>query len=734
MAKRIPVVIDVDSESVTFATDGILTLSQQIKRLKQELQTIPEGTDEFNLLVTKLNDTQDALDRVSVKGKELFGTLGLIPGPIGEIAARTNSAIDSLKIFGSLKVSDLKAQFAAFAGDIKSVITTIGQLTGITKVYTVTNNALAKSFVAIGIAEGTAAAGARAFAAALTATGVGALVVGVGLLAEKVYDLGSAWFNAGDRAAEAYEKITNNVEYLGKARKIIADRDIATMRAQGKSDQEIYERKKKYIEGEIKTQENLEKIIKDARSAEIAGTRLATVRSEKLAEINAKYDEQERERKLALGKLQVDLINTIADNNDRIRKNQEAEDRKSEQKKKEAYDKEIQRINKLAEARLQALGEIRDGEKEAFLATLTERDREEYVIEEKYAKLTYLARQYGYDTSVIEQGRIAELNALREKFNKEDADKIKKKNEDDLKEAEDKADKELALLLAFFNAKRSLDQSDIDQEVVYRAQIDAVRIQFAKNETERLNILAESLEFYKQKQQGYAQDLKNINLTIGESWMSLAQTIGTSFTQIANIFQDNEKLQKAFAVIGVIINAASAIGKITLTTQESVAEFSKTVATGTATIAQGTALLSNPFTAPIGAAQVAAGTAAVSTGTAGIAAAKTNGALQKAAVGVTSAAQIAAILSAKGTQSSASGATGGAGAGGNVSYSAAVNVPAPVIGASSASNTGNLATTIAGAIQSGQSSRRPIRAYVVGSDLVVQAQLDRRIRQAAQMG
>lgn len=734
MAKRIPVVIDVDSESVTFATDGILTLSQQIKRLKQELQTIPEGTDEFNLLVTKLNDTQDALDRVSVKGKELFGTLGLIPGPIGEIAARTNSAIDSLKIFGSLKVSDLKAQFAAFAGDIKSVITTIGQLTGITKVYTVTNNALAKSFVAIGIAEGTAAAGARAFAAALTATGVGALVVGVGLLAEKVYDLGSAWFNAGDRAAEAYEKITNNVEYLGKARKIIADRDIATMRAQGKSDQEIYERKKKYIEGEIKTQENLEKIIKDARSAEIAGTRLATVRSEKLAEINAKYDEQERERKLALGKLQVDLINTIADNNDRIRKNQEAEDKKSEQKKKEAYDKEIQRINKLAEARLQALGEIRDGEKEAFLATLTDRDREEYVIEEKYAKLTYLATQYGYDTSVIEQGRIAELNALREKFNKEDADKIKKKNEDDLKEAEDKADKELALLLAFFNAKRSLDQSDIDQEVVYRAQIDAVRIQFAKNETERLNILAESLEFYKQKQQGYAQDLKNINLTIGESWMSLAQTIGASFTQIANIFQDNEKLQKAFAVIGVIINAASAIGKITLTTQESVAEFSKTIATGTATIAQGTALLSNPFTAPIGAAQVAAGTAAVSTGTAGIAAAKTNGALQKAAVGITSAAQIAAILSAKGTQGSASGATGGAGAGGNVSYSAAVNVPAPVIGASSASNTGNLATTIAGAIQSGQSSRRPIRAYVVGSDLVVQAQLDRRIRQAAQMG
>ena len=56
---------------------------------------------------------KDAFDRVNIKGKEIFGTLGLIPGPIGEIAARTNSAIDALKIFGSFSANDIKAQFIA---------------------------------------------------------------------------------------------------------------------------------------------------------------------------------------------------------------------------------------------------------------------------------------------------------------------------------------------------------------------------------------------------------------------------------------------------------------------------------------------------------------------------------------------------------------------------------------------------------------------------------------------
>ena len=128
---NIKVNIDVDSGDVQIASDKVLTLQQQIKVLRQELQKTPEGTKEFNALVTKLNDTKDAFDRVNIKGKEIFGTLGLIPGPIGEIAARTNSAIDALKVFGSFKASDIKAQFSALKDDFVGVGKALGSLTGV---------------------------------------------------------------------------------------------------------------------------------------------------------------------------------------------------------------------------------------------------------------------------------------------------------------------------------------------------------------------------------------------------------------------------------------------------------------------------------------------------------------------------------------------------------------------------------------------------------------------------
>ncbi len=61
MAEKIQVVVDVNTESVTIATDRTLTLQQQLKVLKKELQTVPEGTQEWNLINSKFNDTKDSL-------------------------------------------------------------------------------------------------------------------------------------------------------------------------------------------------------------------------------------------------------------------------------------------------------------------------------------------------------------------------------------------------------------------------------------------------------------------------------------------------------------------------------------------------------------------------------------------------------------------------------------------------------------------------------------------------
>jgi hypothetical protein len=75
--KKIKIDIDVASDEVKFATDEVLTLTQKVKLLKKELQTIPEGTKEWQTVNKAFNDnkgklsTQIPVDVFKVLEKEL---------------------------------------------------------------------------------------------------------------------------------------------------------------------------------------------------------------------------------------------------------------------------------------------------------------------------------------------------------------------------------------------------------------------------------------------------------------------------------------------------------------------------------------------------------------------------------------------------------------------------------------------------------------------------------------
>ena len=159
-------------------------------------------------------------------------------------------------------------------------------------------------------------------------------------------------------------------------------------------------------------------------------------------------------------------------------------------------------------------------------------------------------------------------------------------------------------------------------------------------------------------------------------------------------------------------------------------EFNKAIASGEAAILSSIPKLANPLTLPLGIAEAAAGKAAIAGAIAGKAALKINTGLQIAAVGVSSATQIAAVLSAK--KASSSGASTGGG-GGSTGGGASAPIPAPVV-----------AATQMPQIQSGQGvnptqqigetiakSQGTVRAYVVSKDLQTQAALDRRTVRAA---
>ena len=309
---------------------------------------------------------------------------------------------------------------------------------------------------------------------------------------------------------------------------------------------------------------------------------------------------------------------------------------------------------------------LSDGQKEAMLELLSEREQEEYKVNEHYANLLYLAQ----------------ANALKEIDDKY------------LKEAQDKRDKDAE------EQKKKYDE-------------------FAKFQMEQYDKI-------KELEQSREDLSLKTNQIIGQSWVDLGSNVSGILQGLVSVFEQGSTAQKVFAVASVLINAASSIGQILLNGAASQAEYNKAIATGNAAILSSIPKLFNPITAPLGIAEAAAGKAAIAGAIAGKAATKVNTTLQIAAVGATSAIQVAAILSAKkSTGGGGGGASGGGGGAINIAPPTVAGLPAPQIQSGQGINAGQqLGETIGGQIKG-------VRAYVVSQDIQNQSALDRRTNRAA---
>ena len=133
LGKGLKIQYDVDGKPIDLVIDKTLNLQKQVKLLTAELRRTKEGTAEFQLLSNRLNDTKDDLGRVNAKSNELFGTLSLLPGPIGTFSAGLQGGIDLLKTFSGFKLSDFVNQFKALGSDI---LTIGGNFLGLNKTIT----------------------------------------------------------------------------------------------------------------------------------------------------------------------------------------------------------------------------------------------------------------------------------------------------------------------------------------------------------------------------------------------------------------------------------------------------------------------------------------------------------------------------------------------------------------------------------------------------------------------
>ena len=389
-------------------------------------------------------------------------------------------------------------------------------------------------------------------------------------------------------------------------------------------------------------------------------------------------------------------VTSFSDNYDAAVDRFEAGQKKMTKTQKENLDKQKKDRDEAAEKAKQQreaeLKELSEGQKEAMLELLSDQEQEEYKVNEHYSKLLFLATKYGEDTTTI---REAQANALAE-IDKKYKDKEKEKAEKDAEEKKKKEEKE------FEDRKKAADD-------FAKFQLDQYE-KIKKLESDRQDVTFKT------------------NQAISQSWVDLGKNIAGIFGSLIGVFEQGSSMAKAFGIAQVAINAASSIGQILVNSKAAGFEYDKAIATGNAAILMAIPKLVNPITAPLGIAEAAAGKAAVAGGIAGKAANKVNTALQITAVGVSSAAQIAAILSAGKSKSAGSGQAGSS------SGSSTASVPAPPTVAVTAApqiQTGGGQNPTAQIGETIASAQRPIKAYVVSGEISSQQALDRRTSRAA---
>jgi len=675
-----------------------------LKALKKELKTTAAGSEDFMRLQQSINDMEDSIKSARTGASNFTEVLGQLPGPIGEIGNKVSGAVNTLKQFGGLKLTDIKASFVELGKDLGDAVKGLGKLTGITKVYTTLNNALAKSFTAVGISEGAAAAGARAFSAALIATGIGALIVLLGTAASALYEMATGEKEAA-AAAEQLNKALENQNTLLELNQNDTNRrnkvELARLKAQGADAKKIRETQFTQAKEAYETAYAAEQ-----EAVALHNNNLGKTDAEGLKKLQDNLTKRQQATKDAYANAQEVGYNNKAEE----LKEEEAKNKELAGKSKVLSDKRIaekkRELDELKRLKDSDLAEITKGEEEAFKATLTEREKTEYEVNQKYAALIATATKYNKDTTILEAGLQAELKTMRDKFAQEDADKKKELDEKETERLKKKGEDERGVLLTGLQAQfedldRKNKQSDLDFEqdlIRFQEQKDILAEQEA---TELQN--ADATEFEKtQIRKKYADARMSITEQeiatekaaaqakheINMAYLGLFQQFGNLLSQVAG-------KNKTLAIAGIVISQAAAIGQIIA--QTSIAN-AKSVAALPITLGQ-------PWVT-------------INTISAGLSIAATIAAAAKS---------ISEINSA------ASGA--GIGGGGGASPAASVTMPTPPKASGAAApeinvsggQTANsqLAETI------GAASGRPVRAYVVSGDVTTQQALDRRTNRAA---
>jgi hypothetical protein len=585
------------------AGKSFTNLRTELKKLNIQLQNLDPASEAFKVAANRageikmaMRDVGDAISDADpeksfgkfVRGAQAaangFQIVTAAQGLFGTESKKTQEAL--LKVQSAMALTQGLSQFKEMKNDLKDVALSIKN--GVVKAFASLSVAQMASAAETGtltflqrgyaLAVGTSTGAMKAFRVALVSTGIGALVVGIGILVGKMME----FMGAADSATRANDRLNTSLERQAKAMdraktklQSKVEHDIKMAELAGKSENDLNDIREKGLKDEIAINDKKLKInenaIKEKRKKEIAARVDEDFeKAKKLRDEIESLNENTRVNKDA----NQNLRNSIVENNAQLKK--DAEDAAKEKAKDlKAQNDAIAKQNEQAQKEKKLKNEQATKEQQELdrkiidltLANILDADlREQLILKEKHKReLEDLKTQYGAKKEFIELENQLKIQQARE-----------------LEKIENQArDKKTAGLIADFDA------NEIASNNRAKAQIENdIRI-LEKNfqDTQAKKLELETLDFEQKKAAAFGnnaeliaigaqhalnveaitEESKNrqiqIDQTLFDAKLEIANSIGNIFGAISGLFEKNIAAQKAFAIAELAINTATAYVK-----------------------------------------------------------------------------------------------------------------------------------------------------------------------------
>jgi hypothetical protein len=585
------------------AGKSFTNLRTELKKLNIQLQNLDPASEAFKVAANRageikmaMRDVGDAISDADpeksfgkfVRGAQAaangFQIVTAAQGLFGSESKKTQEAL--LKVQSAMALTQGLSQFKEMKNDLKDVALALKN--GVVKAFASLSIAQMASAAETGtltflqkgyaLAVGTSTGAMKAFRVALVSTGIGALVVGLGILIGKMME----YMGASDGATRANDRLNSSLERQSKAME----------RAKSKLEKQIdFDKKMAELAGKTDKEINditEQGIIKRGKLNNKDNAQLGEALKKKKNLYHTAFVDEDFERAKAIQKEIQDLQSKITSNNDANEDLQKENIINNAQLKKDASDaakekaKELKaqndataKQNEQAKKEKKAANEQNAKDQleldrkviDLTLANVVDANlREQLILKEKHKReLEDLKTQYGAKKEFIELEKQLKIQQGIDELAL--TDKIKKENEAKDKETNDKKTAALNAIAKtqIENDIRILEKNFQDTQA---KKLELETLDFEQKKAAAIGNNAELIAIGAQHAinvEAITEESKNRQIQIDQALfdakLELANSIGNIFGAISGLFEKNIAAQKAFAIAELAINTATAYVK-----------------------------------------------------------------------------------------------------------------------------------------------------------------------------